>query len=126
VSASISACRGVLLRSGASTGREHLARKTVDSKSMNSGTSVEETALILEHSDTSNVHKSSSFDPDRSRMCPLSLYETDLLLEERYGGNAVGNSVFTVLFQVYSLIAKWYNHHISTSYIFHVRRTIDI
>ena len=80
-----SACSGALRRAGASTGRVHLIRKTVGSMTMNSGASAEETALLLGHSDTSCVHKYTSLDPERSRLCPLSLAETGLSLEGRYG-----------------------------------------
>lgn len=83
-----SACRDALLRAGASTGRTHLARKTFGSMILNSGSSVEETAMMLGHSDTSTVHKYASLDSRRSRLCPLSLSETGLSLEGRYGYHA--------------------------------------
>lgn len=82
------ACRNALLRAGVSIGRTHLVRKTFGSMILNSGASAEETAVMLGHSDTSNVHKYTSLDPRRSRLCPLSLSETGLSLEGRYGHHA--------------------------------------
>ena len=83
-----SACRDALLRAGASTGRTHLTRKTFGSMILNSGASVEETAVMLGHSDISTVHKYASLDSRRSRLCPLSLSATGLSLEGRYGHHA--------------------------------------
>lgn len=80
-----SACRNALLRAGASTAKTHLVRKSFGSITLNSGASVKETAVMLGHSDTSTVHKYTSLDSDRSRLCPLSLAETGLSLEGRYG-----------------------------------------
>lgn len=80
-----SACRCALLRAGASSGSIHRARKTFGSLTLNSGSSVEETAMMLGHSGTSNVHKYVSLDSGRLRLCPLSLCETGLSIKGRYG-----------------------------------------
>ncbi len=44
-----------------------------------------ETAEMLGHSDTKSVHKYTSLDTERMRLCPLSLSETGLSMDERYG-----------------------------------------
>lgn len=79
-----SACRNAMERAGASTGRIHLARKTFGSSTLNSGATIVETAEMLGHSDCSNVHKYTSLDAERMRLCPLSLAETGLSIGRRY------------------------------------------
>lgn len=77
-------CRNAMERAGASTGRTHLARKSFASDTLNRGASFVETAELLGHSDTSNVHKYTQLDADHMKLCPLSLAETGLSLEGRY------------------------------------------
>lgn len=78
------ACRAALIRAGVSTGRTHLARRSYATSLLKSGATIVETAEMLGHSDTSNVHKYTFLDTGRMRLCPLSLSETGLLLEGRY------------------------------------------
>ena len=78
------ACRDALIRAGASTGKFHQTRKTYGSATLNGGATLAETAELLGHADTSNVHKYISLDRERMRLCPLSLTETDLPLEGRF------------------------------------------
>lgn len=78
------ACRSALIRAGASTGKFHQTRKTYGSDILRSGATITETAELLGHTDTSNVHKYISLDSDRMRLCPLSLSETDLPLAGRF------------------------------------------
>lgn len=79
------ACRNAMERTGISTGRVHMFRKTFGSATLNSGATLAETAEMLGHSDTMSVHKYTSLDTERMRLCPLSLSETGLSLEGRYG-----------------------------------------
>lgn len=79
-----SACRKAMERAGASTGRIHLARKTFGSAILNNGATIVETAEMLGHSDCSSVHKYTSLDAERMRLCPLSLAETNLSIGRRY------------------------------------------
>lgn len=78
------ACRNAMERAGASTGRTHLVRKSFASEILNRGASFIETAELLGHSDTNNVHKYTQLDADHMKLCPLSLAETGLSLEGRY------------------------------------------
>lgn len=79
-----SACRNAMERAGASTGRIHLARKTFGSSILGHGATINETAEMLGHSDSSSVHKYTSLDVERMRLCPLSLAETGLQTGGRY------------------------------------------
>lgn len=83
-SISMSACECALKRAGASTRKFHQTRKTYGSDTLRSGASIAETAELLGHADTSTVHKYTSLDRERMRLCPLSLSETGLPLEGRY------------------------------------------
>ena len=78
------ACRDALVRAGVSSGRTHLARRSYATSLLKNGATIAETAEMLGHTDTSNVHKYTLLDSDRMRLCPLSLSETGLLLEGRY------------------------------------------
>ena len=79
-----SACRKAMERAGASTGRIHLARKTFGTSILGHGATIIETAEMLGHSDSSSVHKYTSLDAERMRLCPLSLAETGLQIGGRY------------------------------------------
>ena len=79
-----SACNGAMKRTGMSTERIHLARKTFASSVLNSGATIVEAAELLGHSDTSSIHKYVSLDSKKMRLCPLSLTETGLSLTGRY------------------------------------------
>jgi site-specific recombinase XerD len=79
------ACERALLRAGASTRKFHQTRKTYGSDVLRSGATIAETAELLGHADTSTVHKYTLLDTERMRLCPLSLSETDLFLEGRFG-----------------------------------------
>jgi len=81
----MSACRSALKRAGTSTRKFHRTRKTYGSDMLRSGATIAETAELLGHADISNVHKYTSLDAERMRLCPLSLSETDLLPEGRFG-----------------------------------------
>lgn len=80
-----SACRGAMERAGVSACKFHLARKSFGSAVLNSGATVAETAEMLGHSDTASVHKYTALDTERMRLCPLSLLETGLSMDGRYG-----------------------------------------
>lgn len=84
-SISISACESALGRVGTSTRKFHQTRKTYGSDMLRSGATIAETAELLGHADTSTVHKYTSLDTERMRLCPLSLLETGLLLNGRFG-----------------------------------------
>ena len=83
--ASRSACRNAMERAGISAGKVHMFRRTFGSAILNSGATLTETAEMLGHSDTKSVHKYTSLDTERMRLCPLSLSETGLSMDERYG-----------------------------------------
>lgn len=83
--ASRSACRNAMVRAGISTGKVHMFRRTFGSAILNSGATLTETAEMLGHSDTKSVHKYTSLDTERMRLCPLSLSGTGLSMDERYG-----------------------------------------
>ena len=72
-------------RAGISAGKVHMFRRTFGSAILNSGATLTETAEMLGHSDTKSVHKYTSLDTERMRLCPLSLSETGLSMDERYG-----------------------------------------
>lgn len=80
-----SACRNAMERAGVSTGKVHMFRRTFGSATLNSGATLAETAKMLGHSDTKNVHKYTSLDTEKMRICPLSLSGTGLSMEGRYG-----------------------------------------
>lgn len=84
-SISMSACECALERTGTSTRKFHQTRKTYGSDMLRSGATIAETAELLGHADTSTVHKYTSLDTERMRLCPLSLSETGLDLEGRFG-----------------------------------------
>lgn len=81
---STAACKGAMKRSGLSTSRTHLLRKTFATSLLKGGATIVETAEMLGHSDLSTVHKYTALDSERMRMCPLSLAEVGLPLNGRY------------------------------------------
>lgn len=83
--ASRSACRQAMERAGISTGKVHIFRRTFGSAILNSSATLAETAEMLGHSDTKNIHKYTLLDTERMRLCPLSLSETGLSMGGRYG-----------------------------------------
>ena len=82
---SVTACAGALKRAGASATDFHRLRRTYASDTLKAGATFVETAELLGHTDTSNVHKYTLLDEKRMRLCPLSMEETGLLIEGRYG-----------------------------------------
>jgi len=79
------ACGHAMRRTGTSATDFHRLRRTYATDMLNSGVSFIETAELLGHTDIYNVHKYAALDQERMRLCPLSLKETGLTLEGRYG-----------------------------------------
>lgn len=79
------ACPKSMRRAGAIATDFHRLRRTYATDMLNAGATFIETAELLGHTDTHNVHKYTALDQERMRLCPLSLEETGLVLEGRYG-----------------------------------------
>lgn len=79
------ACSKSMKRAGTISIDFHRLRRTYATDMLNAGVTFSETAELLGHTDTQNIHKYAALDQDRMRLCPLSMAETGLVLEDRYG-----------------------------------------
>lgn len=77
-------CSDAMRRAGTSTTDFHRLRRTCATDMLSAGATFIETAELLGHSDTHNIHKYTALDKKRMSLCPLSLAETDLMIEGRY------------------------------------------
>lgn len=77
-------CSDAMRRAGASMTDFHRLRRTCATDMLNAGATFIEAAELLGHSDTHNIHKYTMLDKERMSLCPLSLAETDLMIEGRY------------------------------------------
>lgn len=77
-------CSKSMKRAGTTSTDFHRLRRTYATDMLNAGATFSETAELLGHTDTQNIHKYTALDPDRMRLCPLSMAETGLALEDRY------------------------------------------
>lgn len=77
-------CSKSMKRAGTTSTDFHRLRRTYATDMLNAGATFSETAELLGHTDTQNIHKYAALDPDRMRLCPLSMAETGLALEDRY------------------------------------------
>jgi len=79
------ACSKSMERAGTTSTDFHRLRRTYATDMLNAGATFIETAELLGHTDTQNIHKYATLDQERMRLCPLSMAETGLALEGRYG-----------------------------------------
>ena len=77
-------CSDAMRRAGTSVTDFHRLRRTCATDMLSAGATFIETAELLGHSDTHNIHKYTVLDKKRMSLCPLSLVETDLMIEGRY------------------------------------------
>lgn len=77
-------CSDAMRRAGASIADFHRLRRTCATDILTAGATFIEAAELLGHSDTHNIHKYTVLDKERMSLCPLSLAETDLMIEGRY------------------------------------------
>ena len=77
-------CSDAMRRAGTSVTDFHRLRRTCATDMLIAGATFIETAELLGHSDTHNIHKYTVLDKKRMSLCPLSLVETDLMIEGRY------------------------------------------
>lgn len=77
-------CTDALRRAGTSATDFHRLRRTCATDILRTGATFIETAEFIGHSDTHSVHKYVALDNERMILCPLSLNETNLMIERRY------------------------------------------
>ena len=65
----------------------HVTRKTYATDRLKNGTKKQGIADLLGHKDTQTLRHYLQFDEKNMRLCPLSLTETDLLMEEGHYEN---------------------------------------
>ncbi|MCR5686270.1 MAG: tyrosine-type recombinase/integrase [Lachnospiraceae bacterium] len=78
------ACINAMQRAGSKVAQFHCLRRTYATDTLRSGATIAETAELLGQSDTNSVHKYTSLDSKRMKLCPLSMREMNIGLEGRY------------------------------------------
>ena len=78
------ACINAMQRAGSTVTQFHCLRRTYATDTLRAGATIAETAELLGQSDTNSVHKYTSLDSDRMKLCPLSMGEMGISLEGRY------------------------------------------
>lgn len=78
-------CRNALRRVGLPVADFHRLRRSYATDSLRGGATFRETAELLGHTGTGSIHKYTLLDDERMRLCPLSMEETGLGMDGRYG-----------------------------------------
>ena len=77
-------CINAMQRAGSKVTKFHCLRRTYATDTLRSGATIAETAELLGQSDTNSIHKYTSLDSERMKLCPLSMEEMNIGLEGRY------------------------------------------